>query len=1726
MSGPPPVIPPNDAPRPATAKIDANDDGHVSYQELEAGFKAIDKDGNEFLDAKEIEEAKNEGLFFDEKYRNMGVKMEEGLSLDFIQKQIEKKKRSEAAVKDLKINPDIQKKYAGKPSYHHLDDTLTTICAAAHEKDEEMAYEDYKQHRRNGDSAMRITTFKRFIAAQMREEEIKRLGREFIIYLIFISLLCVMMIGNAQIPVGAEISMAIKAAVLEEQYDADDSHVPKTFADIMNVADLWAFINGPLIGGISSSTFYEVGGIAVEKTSEEMKAIYRHNKLAGPIRMRQLRVRKCGDGPGVESWYNTGDCKADNIGSTGTPSYCETDVELYQRKDHFLSHAINDTYSDFCYPGYMLSKTNNMASIYLGDASTDSRENYGTNNQYVYEESNVPKRYGSVAQYGIGMGIKYPAGGFIHDFKPSNITNWGVQVQELMAGKWMDWQTRVVFIDFSTYNPAYNIICQVHITVEFAATGYTYKMVEVQLFQLYTDSDHGYSWERELFWVIILLTAALTLDFIEQGYQKLKLWLYRRRVRNTLWPLVFIHAKRSELKGITHADHDEFPANVLIPPSWNLERLKYCTAHQWWQAAWTGISEIKVPLFGEWAFMPTYKLADRSQTNAQIIDHTQPTMVADKHQWAKNNYAQIKTAQHHMEDCRRVRKEFRETLMPLSIRDDTDGQDHEADQDKKAEQRKAKMRLRDFDVSKALKNSKFCPNPSGEFYQTGQVTDETLYGNPWDIFFFVDALNYLLIFNWARMYYKQSTAIRDLSINIQSDTYLTVIEQIAHDEMWVNLWGALSIGLTAIKAFKFFRLHPGITLFWRMFAFAAPALIAFIMFLLICFMAFGLMGMVWFGKQGKAFNSVWLFFSTELNMLVGDGMGYEDFLSLHRFTGQWFYWLFVVFVVLILMNTFIAILNNAYDSAEEEAAQHYTSAERDTTMIAFIIKLFWSVIGGFKIFKTIQAGNEGTRISLFNMKQECEWHTIFSYIAQIIYGTYRMMLLNFTPERLVAQTKSDKELGIDGTLQKIMYFVKMICCSGTDDVKKQMDTGNLSMANEVFMWRIELAEACALLVNLMGEPEDEMFIWKSQAENILLNGARSLRQRHNIMQFVAKDCFQNLETFKSADKIGTDTASEDPPNWSGDDGIFEGDGKTGSEVRDLCIDRDLMPCCVTRDHDLLTHPARDTKREDYNAFVSFGAKEVKAFKNPHKFSKVIEVGDYVVSRDVSKFQERNMTRRLNVVERKGLKPGRIAVVLAKREAVLLPEDAARTAATPEKGSESYEAAVKVFEYFLGVPKGFDDPTSPEEAKLNPSSINTLNSHTVAYGGKSPAEYWGEHSRDYVPTPIPVEYAHYNSVAEPGVTPLRRSAWVHDKQKDKDNGEINVSKFYDSELVHAAVDFTDLGWSLYKDDTAEPERNLRKYLESMEHTADLMWIDGAYRTQEIQDSKQRLDPFASMSIYEKTISDFYEEVDNGEVEEGIDKKPIDEQKAYICTNHDVIEFFKELTHIMCMLRFTVYTSKIDEWEGPGGFISLLYGVKEVFYEEWMMSHVRRALKMGHGVFLMMKTFASYLFGFCCACFCKKDNDEIRNDPNGNKVHPEGGSVDTMNEEQMDNHVDNERMKAGGGETSGYTHEQAEDDYDKQLFEKFYQVSEKDRGKPRYLVTELPRLSYPCLEGKSEAWDNARCGSSLLGSTLHLLREKLLLLDAFQSSDGSEEEADEEDIAELMARLEAYHKKHGA
>jgi hypothetical protein len=113
---------------------------------------------------------------------------------------------------------------------------------------------------------------------------------------------------------------------------------------------------------------------------------------------------------------------------------------------------------------------------------------------------------------------------------------------------------------------------------------------------------------------------------------------------------------------------DVLPNHVQMPPAWSLDRLRYCTAKHWWEAAWSGLAEIRV--------------------------HAPPPSLNEERR------SLYRMARNQMEDCRRIRKLYRGQLMPESIRKaeevDEDVADDDVEGKKEAAKRKIKVILTVF----------------------------------------------------------------------------------------------------------------------------------------------------------------------------------------------------------------------------------------------------------------------------------------------------------------------------------------------------------------------------------------------------------------------------------------------------------------------------------------------------------------------------------------------------------------------------------------------------------------------------------------------------------------------------------------------------------------------------------------------------------------------------------------------------------------------------------------------------------------------------------------------------------------------------------------------------------------------------------------------------------------------------------------------------------------------
>jgi len=198
----------------------------------------------------------------------------------------------------------------------------------------------------------------------------------------------------------------------------------KYFEEVGNVEDFWIYIIEEFIPNILIEE-YDNG----DEISDPKKRYYvaETNLLMGGFRIGQKRV---------------------------APQKCKVPDEL---KNSF----------HWCYPEYSTSASAKE------DLVIDNATNFTVSwqNHHITQDS-----------IWSGMISTYDGHGYVVDFR-RNLTEALQRVQKLRAGRFIDEQTRAIFIDFNTYNPVYNLDTVARLVFEFPPTGGIWPYFEMKSWQ-------------------------------------------------------------------------------------------------------------------------------------------------------------------------------------------------------------------------------------------------------------------------------------------------------------------------------------------------------------------------------------------------------------------------------------------------------------------------------------------------------------------------------------------------------------------------------------------------------------------------------------------------------------------------------------------------------------------------------------------------------------------------------------------------------------------------------------------------------------------------------------------------------------------------------------------------------------------------------------------------------------------------------------------------------------------------------------------------------------------------------------------------------------------------------------------------------------------------------------------------------------------------------------------
>ncbi|CAH3159360.1 unnamed protein product [Pocillopora meandrina] len=249
------------------------------------------------------------------------------------------------------------------------------------------------------------------------------------------------------------------------------------------IAMYWSWLQHVFIPGVFSSRWYNG-----QRDEQTISIGNKHSLLVGMARLRQLRVKAT-------------QCKVLN--------YMKTSFEE-------------------CFKGY---STNNEDKTVYNKPGWRPIDN-ATRNDDLFQLSPKPWRYQHAEETDAtprwGQFSFYDGGGFVADLGYDNHTGFSI-VTNLQNNGWLNRQTRVVLVEFSTYNPSVNILGVATYFYEVDASGL--KAASMQTRVLSLDSTDTLSHQ----FYLICLFLYIVFVFLYFGREIFRLYNQRSRYFMSIW---------------------------------------------------------------------------------------------------------------------------------------------------------------------------------------------------------------------------------------------------------------------------------------------------------------------------------------------------------------------------------------------------------------------------------------------------------------------------------------------------------------------------------------------------------------------------------------------------------------------------------------------------------------------------------------------------------------------------------------------------------------------------------------------------------------------------------------------------------------------------------------------------------------------------------------------------------------------------------------------------------------------------------------------------------------------------------------------------------------------------------------------------------------------------------------------------------------------------------------
>jgi len=186
----------------------------------------------------------------------------------------------------------------------------------------------------------------------------------------------------------------------------------------------------------------------------------------------------------------------------------------------------------------------------------------------------------------------------------------------------------------------------------------------------------------------------------------------------------------------------------------------------------------------------------------------------------------------------------------------------------------------------------------------------------WNLLAVINLVFFLTLSIWYIVFVLELNDFRGDIDDLNRDSAFTRMEDLGRNWGLIYSFASVNLFLTVLLIFRYTSLNPRFQVLWMTLMNAGPDLFAFMVFFFIVFIGFVTTAHMLFGPDVKEYSTYAASFITAWGLMLGQ-FDYPPLAASNRVMAPLFFITYVMLIVLILLNMFLAIIDNAFEATKE-----------------------------------------------------------------------------------------------------------------------------------------------------------------------------------------------------------------------------------------------------------------------------------------------------------------------------------------------------------------------------------------------------------------------------------------------------------------------------------------------------------------------------------------------------------------------------------------------------------------------------------------------------------------------------------------------------------------------------------------------------------------------------------------------------------------------------------------